>query len=87
MLPEPIISSNSLGKDVFFRVEAALRKSQGYEVIKFVENNRLIREKPSWAPSMALKEGLQRTYPWIEEQVRLWQAQTAHEHETIETAM
>ncbi len=36
-------------------------------------DNRLIREKLGWAPSMPLKEGLRRTYAWIEEQVRLWQ--------------
>ncbi|MFZ8805117.1 MAG: NAD-dependent epimerase/dehydratase family protein [Candidatus Calescibacterium sp.] len=33
-------------------------------------DNRLIREKLGWAPSMPLVEGLKRTYPWIEEQVR-----------------
>jgi GDP-D-mannose 3',5'-epimerase len=33
-------------------------------------DNRLIREKLGWAPSMPLIEGLKRTYPWIEEQVR-----------------
>jgi nucleoside-diphosphate-sugar epimerase len=33
-------------------------------------DNRLIREKLGWAPSMPLVEGLKRTYPWIEEQGR-----------------
>ena len=33
-------------------------------------DNRLIREKLSWAPSMPLKEGLKITYAWIEEQVK-----------------
>ncbi|MEM2001444.1 MAG: NAD-dependent epimerase/dehydratase family protein, partial [Candidatus Methanomethylicaceae archaeon] len=34
-------------------------------------DNRLIKEKLGWAPSMPLKEGLKITYKWIEEQVRL----------------
>ncbi|GIV62055.1 MAG: NAD-dependent dehydratase [Rhodothermaceae bacterium] len=33
-------------------------------------DNRLIREKLGWEPSMPLKEGLRRTYAWIAEQVR-----------------
>jgi len=33
-------------------------------------DNRLIREKLGWAPSMPLKEGLKITYIWIEEQVK-----------------
>lgn len=33
-------------------------------------DNRLIREKLGWEPTMPLKEGLERTYRWIEEQVR-----------------
>lgn len=33
-------------------------------------DNRLIKEKLGWAPSMPLKEGLKITYRWIEEQVR-----------------
>jgi len=32
-------------------------------------DNKLIREKLNWAPSQALKEGLEKTYRWIEEQV------------------
>jgi len=32
-------------------------------------DNRLIREKLGWAPSMPLKEGLRITYMWIKEQV------------------
>ena len=32
-------------------------------------DNRLIRGKLAWAPSMTLKEGLKLTYPWIKEQV------------------
>jgi nucleoside-diphosphate-sugar epimerase len=40
-------------------------------------DNRLIREKLGWAPSMPLEEGLRRTYAWIEQQVRLWLAQEA----------
>jgi nucleoside-diphosphate-sugar epimerase len=32
-------------------------------------DNRLIHEKLQWKPSRSLVEGLQRTYPWIEEQV------------------
>ncbi len=42
-------------------------------------DNRLIREKLGWAPSMPLREGLKPTYVWIEEQVRRWQAQEAQQ--------
>lgn len=38
-------------------------------------DNRLIREKLGWAPSMPLKEGLKLTYVWIEEQVKRWEAE------------
>jgi nucleoside-diphosphate-sugar epimerase len=33
-------------------------------------DNKLIREKLGWAPSLPLKNGLEKTYKWIEEQVR-----------------
>ena len=33
-------------------------------------DNRLIREKLNWAPSRPLRQGLERTYKWIEQQVR-----------------
>ena len=33
-------------------------------------DNRLIREKLGWAPSMPLRKGLEITYKWIEEQVK-----------------
>jgi len=33
-------------------------------------DNRLIKEKLGWAPSVPLKEGLKITYKWIEEQVK-----------------
>jgi nucleoside-diphosphate-sugar epimerase len=33
-------------------------------------DNRLLRERLGWAPSMPLAEGLARTYAWIEAQVR-----------------
>jgi nucleoside-diphosphate-sugar epimerase len=32
-------------------------------------DNRLIREKLGWAPSQPLREGLKKTYEWIERQV------------------
>lgn len=32
-------------------------------------DNRLIKEKLGWAPSMNLREGLEKTYPWILSQV------------------
>jgi nucleoside-diphosphate-sugar epimerase len=32
-------------------------------------DNRLIREKLGWAPSGSLREGLAKTYSWIEQQV------------------
>jgi dTDP-D-glucose 4,6-dehydratase len=33
-------------------------------------DNRLIRGTLGWAPSRALREGLEKTYAWIEEQVQ-----------------
>ena len=33
-------------------------------------DNTLIRKALGWAPSKPLKEGLRKTYPWIEEQVK-----------------
>jgi nucleoside-diphosphate-sugar epimerase len=33
-------------------------------------DNRLIREKLSWAPSRPLREGLRRTYEWVSGEVR-----------------
>lgn len=33
-------------------------------------DNRLIKEKLGWAPSMPLKDGLQKTYVWVEAQVK-----------------
>jgi nucleoside-diphosphate-sugar epimerase len=32
-------------------------------------DNRLIKEKLSWAPSRTLREGLEKTYAWILQQV------------------
>ncbi|NQU95791.1 MAG: NAD-dependent epimerase/dehydratase family protein [Candidatus Omnitrophica bacterium] len=34
-------------------------------------DNKLIREKLGWAPMCSLKTGLEKTYPWIEAQVKL----------------
>jgi nucleoside-diphosphate-sugar epimerase len=33
-------------------------------------DNRLIYEKLGWKPTLPLIEGLKKTYPWIEEQVK-----------------
>ncbi len=33
-------------------------------------DNRLIRKKLNWEPNMKLKDGLKKTYQWVEEQVR-----------------
>ena len=33
-------------------------------------DNRLIREKLGWAPSRSLREGLEVTYAWIEDEIR-----------------
>lgn len=38
-------------------------------------DNQLIQEKLGWAPSMPLKEGMARTYAWINEQVKALTAQ------------
>ncbi len=40
-------------------------------------DNRLIFEKLRWAPSRPLREGLEKTYTWIEKQVRLNAGSTA----------
>ncbi len=34
-------------------------------------DNKLIKEKLGWGPSMALKEGIKRTYAWIDNQVKV----------------
>ena len=34
-------------------------------------DNKLMREKLSWEPKMRLKEGLAKTYVWIDKQVKL----------------
>jgi nucleoside-diphosphate-sugar epimerase len=34
-------------------------------------DNRLISEKLGWKPSRTLREGLEKTYSWIQEQVAL----------------
>ena len=33
-------------------------------------NNRMIKQRLGWAPSASLRDGLERTYKWIEQQVR-----------------
>jgi GDP-D-mannose 3', 5'-epimerase len=33
-------------------------------------DNRLIRERLGWTPSQPLRSGLEKTYAWIEQQVR-----------------
>lgn len=37
-------------------------------------DNRLIQEKLRWAPSRTLREGLEKTYAWIFEQVEVMQS-------------
>jgi nucleoside-diphosphate-sugar epimerase len=37
-------------------------------------DNRLIRERLGWAPSQPLVRGLERTYEWVERQVRAREA-------------
>jgi len=39
-------------------------------------DNRLIREKLGWEPTTTLRQGLERTYPWIAEQVALAKAKS-----------
>jgi nucleoside-diphosphate-sugar epimerase len=34
-------------------------------------DNKLIAEKLNWAPSYSLKKGLEKTFSWVEEQVKL----------------
>jgi len=34
-------------------------------------DNKLIREKLAWAPSVPLKVGIEKTYIWIKEQIQL----------------
>lgn len=40
-------------------------------------DNRLIKEKLNWAPSQSLREGMEKTYAWIESQVRARQNRKA----------
>jgi nucleoside-diphosphate-sugar epimerase len=37
-------------------------------------DNRLIRQELGWAPSHSLYDGLAKTYPWIESQLKDWTA-------------
>ncbi len=39
-------------------------------------DNRLIRKELGWAPSQSLYEGLSRTYPWIESQLKAYREET-----------
>jgi nucleoside-diphosphate-sugar epimerase len=39
-------------------------------------DNKLIRKELGWAPSQSLFEGLSRTYPWIESQLKAYREQT-----------
>ena len=34
-------------------------------------NNNLIKEKLDWAPTQPLKDGLTKTYNWVNEQVKV----------------
>jgi nucleoside-diphosphate-sugar epimerase len=40
-------------------------------------DNKLIKERLGWAPSRALREGLEKTYAWIEEKVRRQQGKNS----------
>jgi len=48
-------------------------------------DNRLIRAELGWAPSMSLKQGLEKTYPWIAAKVNTRESQT-HAHATEQYA-
>ena len=59
------MASNIAGKSLQKRHD--LTKPQGVRGRN--SDNRLIKEKLGWAPSMPLRDGLARTYAWIAEQV------------------
>lgn len=40
-------------------------------------DNRLIKEKLGWAPSQPLREGMEKTYSWISEEIRRMHNQRA----------
>ena len=46
-------------------------------------DNLLIGEKLGWAPGQPLYEGLQKTYPWIEKQVKLTARERTSTTETM----
>ena len=48
-------------------------------------DNRLIKKKLGWSPSYPLKEGLKKTYAWIEEQVKKLNLQEKREDKSNET--
>ena len=48
-------------------------------------DNRLIKKKLGWSPSYPLKEGLKKTYSWIEEQVKKLNPQAKREDKSNET--
>jgi GDP-D-mannose 3',5'-epimerase len=65
------VMSEISGKDLM------IRNVQGPEGVRGrCSDNRLIREKLGWEPSRPLREGLEKTYAWVAEQVK--QAQGVH---------
>lgn len=69
---EEMVTINQLSEEIigFSGKKLGITHISGPEGVRGRNSdNRLLREKVGWAPSMPLKEGLKLTYAWIREQV------------------
>ena len=74
----------NLGQDRMVTINQLADMSRGSRAVRFARNtlrapmgvrgrnsdNTLLRKVLSWEPEISLEEGLARTYPWIESQVK-----------------
>jgi nucleoside-diphosphate-sugar epimerase len=70
---EEMVSINELAKMIMeiAGVELEIKHVHGPQGVRGrTSDNRLIKEKLGWEPKFSLKEGLRKTYFWIEEQVK-----------------
>ncbi len=70
---EEMVSINELAKIIMeiAGVELEIKHVDGPQGVRGrTSDNRLIKEKLGWEPKFSLKEGLRKTYLWIEEQVK-----------------
>ena len=70
-LAEEII--NQIGKKVEIRVDKSRLRPEKSEVQRLLADNTLAKERLNWAPSINLREGINRTIRWIEANQHLYQ--------------